>query len=65
MLTKNKHLRRKHQNDGNAEDGGNAEKRPKVDKTSEEEKERQGISVRMAIQMLEEDQRRMLRSLED
>jgi hypothetical protein len=62
MLTENNHLKRKHQNDGNAEDGGHAETRLKVDKTSEEEKERQvsqflarqGLSVRMAIQILEE-----------
>lgn len=62
MLTENNHLKRKHQNDGNAEDGGHAEKRLKVDKTSEEEKERQvsqflarqGLSVRMAIHILEE-----------
>ena len=26
MLTGNNHLKRKHQNDGNAEDGGHAEK---------------------------------------
>ena len=59
MLTENNHLKRKHQNDGNVEDGGNAEKGPKVDKTSEEEKQRklsqflarQGLSVRMAIQI--------------
>ena len=31
MLTENNHLKRKHQNDGNAEDGGHAEKR-KVEK---------------------------------
>ena len=63
MPTENNHLKRKHQNDGNAEDGGNAEKGPKVDKTSEEEKERpfsqflarEGLSVRVAIQILEED----------
>jgi hypothetical protein len=62
MLTENNHLKRKHQNDGNAEDGGHAETRLKVDKTSEEEKERQvsqflarqGLSVRMAIHILEE-----------
>ena len=41
MLTKNNHLKRKHQNDGNAEDGGHAEKRLKEDKTSEEEKQSQ------------------------
>ena len=54
MLTENNHLKRKHQNDGNAEDGGHAEKRLKEDKTSEEEKQsllslflaREGLSVR-------------------
>ena len=78
MLTKNNHLKRKHQNDGNAEDGGHAEKRLKEDKTSEEEKQsqlsqflaRQGLSVRMAIQILEEGlemkkKAEKLRGLED
>ena len=78
MLTKNNHLKRKHQNDGNAEDGGHAEKRLKEDKTSEEEKQsqlslflaRQGLSVRKAIYLLEsglemKKEAETLRGLED
>ena len=72
MLTKNNHLKRKHQNDGNAE------KRLKEDKTSEEEKQsqlslflaRQGFSVREAIYLLEsglemKKKAEKLRGLED
>ena len=78
MLTENNHLKRKHQNDGNAEDGGHAEKRLKEDKTSEEEKQsqlslflaRQGLSVRTAIYLLEsglemKKKAEKLRGLED